>query len=64
MDIKLLLAARNKFVIATFIGDEEMFEQAKQQHAIATGIKVKNDNSLCSRINRFSHERRRSGTGS
>ncbi|MGS7189341.1 host cell division inhibitory peptide Kil [Enterobacter cloacae subsp. dissolvens] len=64
MDLKLLLAARNKFIIATFIGDEEMFEQAKQQHAIATGIKVKNDNSLCTRTDRISHERRGSGTGS
>lgn len=62
MDLKQLQAAQNKFVIATFIGDEEMFEQAKEQLAIATGTKVNNDNSLCARTDSIPHERRSTGT--
>lgn len=62
MHLKLLLAAQNKFVIATFIGDEEMFEQAKEQHAIATGKKVNNDHYLRARFNSLPYQRGSAGT--
>ncbi|EOL9120202.1 host cell division inhibitory peptide Kil [Enterobacter ludwigii] len=62
-DLTPVQAAQSKFAIAAFIGDKEMFEQAIIQFAIATGTKVKNDDSLRFSFDRISHERGSSGSG-
>jgi hypothetical protein len=58
-----LHAAQSKFAIAAFLGDKVMFEQAIIQYAIATGTKVKHDNSLRFSFDCISHERGSSGSG-
>ena len=56
-------AAQSKFAIATFIGDNVMFEQAIIQFAIATGTKVNHDNFIRISYDRLSDFRRGTGTG-
>lgn len=66
MDLKQLTpisAAQSKFAIAAFLGNKEMFEQAIIQYAIATGTKVKHDNSLRFSFDRIPHERGSSESG-
>lgn len=55
-------AAQSKFAIAAFIGDDEMFEQAIIQFAIATGTKVNHDNSIRISFDRLSYFRGGAGT--
>lgn len=58
-----LHAVQSKFAIAAFIGDEEMFDQAIIQYAIATGTKVNYDNALRISFDRISNFRGSTGTG-
>ncbi|EKD9929106.1 host cell division inhibitory peptide Kil [Escherichia coli] len=53
-------AAQSKFAIAVFLQDEEMFEQAIIQFAIASGSKI-NEHFVRSCHDRFSDIRRNSG---
>jgi len=62
-DLTAVHAAQSKFAIAAFIGDNEMFEQAIIQFAIATGTKVYHDNSIRISFDRLSDFRRGTGTG-
>jgi hypothetical protein len=58
-----LHTAQSKFAIAAFIGDNEMFEQAIIQFAIATGTKVNHDNSIRISFDRLSEFGRGTGAG-
>jgi hypothetical protein len=59
--LTIVHAAQSKFAIAAFLGNQEMFEQAIIQFAIATGTKVKYDNTLRFSYDRISDIRRGAG---
>lgn len=63
MKITPIEAVQSKFAIAVFLQDEEMFQQAIIQHAIATGKKVNNEYSIRSCHDGFHDERGSAGSG-